>query len=114
MSEQKTDALSELLNETQGQQAEQASGDLAALLARMEAQEKRMEALQAENDQLKARQSAIEKKKTTPASVQAKPYAGPVTMLIHPHYGHEVPVKDSLVESFIAQGYKEPKPTKKK
>ncbi len=107
------DSLSALLEGEQGHPPE-ASGDIAALLKRIEENEARTKALEAENLALKQRQDVTE------ATAKIKPAAlppvniGPVTMLIHPHHGHEVAVKNALVDDFLSQGYKEPKPVKKK
>lgn len=107
------DSLTDLLEGEQGQNTE-APGDIAALLKRIEENEARTKALEAENLALKQRQDLTEAKaKIKPLEVPSVDI-GPVTMLVHPHHGHEVAVKNALVDEFLSQGYKEPKPVKKK
>lgn len=110
-----TDALTELLNEPkQADNPQEAGQNMADILKRLEDNEKAMAALRDENQQLKNRQDAVEAQKALTAEQLGHAYTGPTVSLIHPTLGHEVLVKESLAESFLAQGYKEPKAGRKK
>lgn len=110
-----TDALTEILNETQPPANPQEAGqNMADILKRLDDNEKAMAALRDENQQLKNRQDAVESQKVLTAAQLGHAYTGPTVNLIHPTLGHEVLVKESLVESFLEQGYKEPKAGRKK